>query len=126
MQSVLIVALGGAAGAASRHMVGMWAMRLMGTGFPWGTLAVNVIGSLAMGIFIELLALRFQGSNELRLLVATGFLGGFTTFSAFSLDVVTLWERGEGGIAAVYVLSSVIASVGALFLGLALVRSVLA
>ncbi len=126
MQSVLIVALGGAAGAASRHMVGMWAMRLMGTEFPWGTLAVNIVGSLVMGIFIELLALRFQGSNELRLLVATGFLGGFTTFSAFSLDVVTLWERGEAGLAAAYILASVIASIGALFLGLALVRSIFA
>ncbi len=126
MQSVLIVALGGAAGAASRHMVGMWAMRLMGTGFPWGTLTVNIAGSFAMGVFIEILALRFQGSNELRLLVATGFLGGFTTFSAYSLDAVTLWERGEAGLAAAYVVISVIASIGALFLGLALVRSVFA
>ena len=126
MQSVLIVALGGAAGAASRHIVGMWAMRLMGTGFPWGTLAVNIAGSFAMGVLIEMLALRLQASNELRLLIATGFLGGFTTFSAFSLDAVTLWERGEAGLAAGYILVSVVASIGALFLGLSLVRSIFA
>ncbi|MBL4756500.1 MAG: fluoride efflux transporter CrcB [Rhizobiales bacterium] len=124
MQSLLMVAIGGAAGAASRHLVGMWAMRFMGAGFPWGTLAVNVIGSFAMGIFIELLALRFQGSSALRLLVATGFLGGFTTFSAFSLDAVTLWERGEAGFAAIYILVSVLVSIAALFFGLYLVKSI--
>lgn len=126
MQSLLLVALGGAFGAASRHLVGLWALRMFGAGFPVGTLVVNVAGSLAMGILIELLALKFQGNSAMRLLIATGFLGGFTTFSAFSLDVATLWERGEGGLAALYIAVSVIASIGALFAGLYLARTALA
>jgi CrcB protein len=75
-----------------------------------------------MGLFIELLARRFEGSPELRLFIAIGILGGFTTFSSFSLDVVVLWERGELAIALSYVLASVILSIGALFLGLWLAR----
>jgi CrcB protein len=87
-------------------------------------MAINIAGSLAMGIFIEVLARRFGGaSNELRLFVATGILGGFTTFSAFSLDVAVLWERGAALYALGYVLVSVVGAILALFLGLWLVRS---
>src|SRR5690348_3380000 len=93
MQNLLLVAVGGGIGAALRHLVNMAAMRL-GTSFPWGTLVINIAGCFVMGVFIEVLARRFNASSELRLFVATGILGGFTTFSAFSLDFAVLWERG--------------------------------
>ena len=123
MYHLVIVAAGGAVGASLRHLTGLAAMRLLGVNFPWGTLAVNVVGSFAMGVFIELLARRFGASNELRLFVATGLLGGFTTFSAFSLDVAVLWERGAAGAAAGYVLVSVIGAILALFAGLWVART---
>lgn len=123
MNHLLIVAAGGAVGAGLRHLTGVAAMRWLGAGFPWGTLTVNILGCFLMGVFIELLAGRIQGSTELRLLIATGLLGGFTTFSAFSLDVAVLWERGEAGHAALYVAASVVFSILALFAGLALVRA---
>lgn len=123
MYHVLLVAIGGAIGASLRHLVGLWALRWFGSGFPWGTLAVNVIGSFAMGLMIELLARRLGASAELRLLVATGLLGGFTTFSAFSLDTIVLWERGEIGLAFTYVTASVVVAIAALFAGLMLGRS---
>ncbi|MCC2111757.1 MAG: fluoride efflux transporter CrcB [Hyphomicrobiales bacterium] len=125
MQHLLVVAAGGAAGAALRHLVNLWTLRALGPGFPWGTLTVNLLGSLMMGVFIELLALKFQGSTNLRLLVATGMLGGFTTFSAFSLDLVVMIERGATATAAAYIGTSVIGGVIGLFLGLRLVRMVL-
>jgi fluoride exporter len=124
MYHLLLVAVGGAVGASLRHLGNLAALRLLGPGFPWGTMAINIAGSLAMGIFIEVLARRFGGaSNELRLFVATGILGGFTTFSAFSLDVAVLWERGAALYALGYVLVSVVGAILALFLGLWLVRS---
>ncbi len=123
MYHLLIVAAGGAIGASMRHLVGLAAFRLMGPAFPWGTLAVNIVGSFAMGVFIELLARRFGASSELRLFVTTGLLGGFTTFSAFSLDVAVLWERGAQALAAGYVAASVAGAIAALFAGLMLVRS---
>jgi CrcB protein len=122
MKDIAIVAAGGAIGAALRHLTGLLMLRLAGAAFPWGTLTVNILGSFAMGLFIELLARRFGASNELRLLVATGVLGGFTTFSSFSLDVAILWERGMAPAAFAYVLASVIGSICALFAGLWLVR----
>ena len=123
MFNLVLVAIGGAIGASLRHLVNLAALRVVGAGFPWGTLAVNVVGSFAMGVFIELLARRFNASNELRLFVATGILGGFTTFSAFSLDFAVLWQRGEILPAFGYALGSVIISILALFLGLWLARS---
>jgi fluoride exporter len=123
MTHLLLVAAGGAFGAALRHLVNLGALRLMGPAFPWGTFIVNIIGSLLMGLFIGWLARRSGGSsNELRLLVATGFLGGFTTFSAFSLDFVTLWRDGSGGVAIAYAILSVLLSIFALFSGLSLMR----
>jgi len=124
MTNLLLVAAGGAIGASLRHLVGMASLRLWGASFPWGTLIVNIAGCFAMGVLIELIARRFNASMELRLFIATGILGGFTTFSAFSLDAVTLWERGASLAAATYVLASVIGSLAAVIAGLWLARAI--
>ncbi len=124
MKELALVAAGGAIGASLRHLVGGAMLRMAGMSFPWGTLTVNLVGSFLMGVFIELLARRFGASNELRLFVATGLLGGFTTFSAFSLDVAVLWERGASGPAAAYVVASMVGAVAALFAGLWIIRAV--
>lgn len=124
MNAILLVASGGAIGSVSRYLVGMLMTRIFGAAFPYGTLTVNIAGGFLMGLFIELLTRRFDGSSELRLFVAIGILGGFTTFSSFSLDVVLLWQRGAVASAAIYVLASVFLSIGALFLGLWLARAV--
>lgn len=124
MYNVLLVALGGGIGAALRHLSGVAALRLLGPAFPYGTMFVNVLGSFVMGVFIELLARRFGASPELRLFFATGVLGGFTTFSSFSLDTAFLYERGDLALAAVYVIGSVAVGIAALFAGLALVRAI--
>ena len=126
MVHFLLVALGGAIGAGFRHLVNVAALKILGAGFPWATLTVNLVGSFAMGVFIEVLTRRVGSSNELRLFVATGILGGFTTFSAFSLDAALLWERGEAGLAALYVGASVVLSLLAVAVGLALTRVMLA
>jgi fluoride exporter len=118
----LIVFLGGGIGAALRHGVNLLAARLLGITFPWGTLFVNVTGSLLMGLIAAYLAFKGDASQHARLLLTTGMLGGYTTFSAFSLDVALLYERGEVALAAGYVLASVVLAVGGLFAGLALVR----
>jgi CrcB protein len=124
MFNLFLVAIGGAIGASVRHLVNLASLRLIPLAFPWGTMAINIIGSLAMGIFVELLARRFNASNELRLFVATGILGGFTTFSAFSLDFAVLWQRGEMTPALLYAVGSVVLSILALFAGLWLARAV--
>ena len=126
MLHLAIVAAGGAIGASLRHLVGMLSLRLAGREFPWGTLAVNLVGCLAMGLFIGIAARRLGLSNELRLFVATGILGGFTTFSAFSLDAVLLWERHEHLLTALYVGGSVALAIAGLVLGLWIMRTALA
>jgi fluoride exporter len=123
MINVVLVATGGAIGSVLRHFCNLLALRWFGPNIPWGTIGVNILGSFAMGIFVELLARRFGGSNEVRLFVATGILGGFTTFSAFSLDFAVLAERGAMGQALAYALASVVLSILALFAGLWLVRT---
>jgi CrcB protein len=125
MLNVLLVALGGAVGSVCRYLVGVWTLRWFGPSFPWGTLAVNVIGCFAIGLLTEMIARRFDASAELRLLVVTGLIGGFTTFSAFSLDAISLYERGATAAAASYVLASVMVSFGAVVAGLALGRAML-
>ena len=125
MKFIAYAALGGAIGASGRYLVGLLAVRLFGLGFPYGTFIVNIVGALLMGVLIEALALRFQGSSELRTLLATGVLGGFTTFSAFSLEVATMIERDQWSIAALYAFLSVVLSVGALFAGLYCGRTLL-
>ncbi len=125
MQSTLLVFLGAGIGGALRHGVNVGCARACGMAFPWGTLTVNVVGSLAMGFIAGWLAFKTQAgwSQPVRLFLTTGILGGFTTFSAFSLDAVLLWERGAIGAAAAYVGVSVAASIAALVAGLALVRA---
>lgn len=123
MSHFLYVALGGAIGACLRHMINLVTLRMLGAHFPWGTLTANVLGSFAMGVFVELLVRRFDVSPEVRLFVTTGILGGFTTFSAYSLDVAVLWERGATVSAAVYAGTTVVLSIAALFAGLSLVRA---
>ena len=125
MRTIVLVFLGGGLGAALRHGVNMGCARLCGTAFPWGTFSVNILGSFIMGLIVAWFAFRSgEGHNQdLRLFLTTGVLGGFTTFSAFSLDSILLWERGEAGLAAGYAAASVALSIGALAAGLALVRA---
>jgi CrcB protein len=123
MIQALLVAAGGAIGSVLRYYVGQWSLRLMGPSFPWGTLTVNVVGCFVIGVFSELLMRRFNASVELRLLLVTGFLGGFTTFSAFSLDAITLFERGQIVAGSVYVAASIGLSMAAVASGLALMRA---
>ncbi|ACS56365.1 fluoride efflux transporter CrcB [Rhizobium leguminosarum bv. viciae] len=123
MIQALLVAVGGAIGSLLRYYVGQWALRLMGPAFPWGTLAVNVVGCFVIGVFAELIARKFNASVELRLLLITGFLGGFTTFSAFSLDAISLFERGEAVAGGIYIAASVGLSMAAVIAGLAVMRA---
>jgi CrcB protein len=118
----LIVFLGAGIGGALRHGVNVGAVRLFGYGFPFGTLIVNVAGSFLMGLFAGYFAFRPGIGQHVRLFLTTGILGGFTTFSAFSLDTALLVERHSYGMAAGYVVGSVAASISALFFGLALFR----
>ena len=122
--SLLQVAAGGALGASARYLVNISFMRALGPGFPWATLAANVAGSFLMGALVIWLARR--GGQSLAPFLMTGVLGGFTTFSAYSLDVATLWERGQAGAAAAYALGSVVLSVGALFAAMWMFRGWLA
>ncbi len=119
----LIVFLGGGLGAALRHGINIAAARFAGTGFPYGTLFINVAGSLAMGLIAEYFALKSGLPQHWRLFLTTGILGGFTTFSAFSLEAALLYERGQIAGAAIYVVASVVLAIGALFAGLAIVRA---
>ncbi len=120
MLSTLIqVAVGGAIGALARYLTGIAAIRIMGHGFPWGTLTVNVVGSFLMGILVVLLA---HFGNRSSPFLLTGVLGGFTTFSAFSLDALTMFERGQTGVAGAYVAASVVLSLGAIVAGVLIAR----
>lgn len=126
MNHLLLVVLGGGIGAGLRHLSATAALRIMGPNFPWGTFFVNVVGSLTMGLFIGWLVKRTGGSSqEIRLFFATGILGGFTTFSAFSLDAANLVERGANIAALSYVMGSVFISIFAVFIGLMISRTVL-
>jgi CrcB protein len=116
------VALGGALGASARYLTGIAAMRLMGPGFPWGTLTVNVVGSFLMGVLVVFLA--HKDATRLAPLLMTGILGGFTTFSAFSLDTMAMVERGQTTLAGFYVVASVLLSLGAIVLAMFLARGV--
>jgi CrcB protein len=122
MTGFLLVFLGGGFGAALRHGVNILAARWLGTGFPYATIIENVSGSLVMGLLAGYFAFKGDASQPMRLFLATGVLGGYTTFSAFSLDTALLWERDELALAAVYVIGSVALSIAGLVAGLALVR----
>lgn len=124
LSSLISVALGGACGASLRYLFGLGVIKLIGpTSFPVAILAVNILGSALMGAFVVIAAQR--GLTHLSPLVMTGLLGGFTTFSAFSLEAVTLYERGDVGLAALYILASVGLSILGLMVGVALARGAL-
>ena len=118
----VLVFIGGGLGASLRHAINVGCARACGINFPYGTFVINITGSLVMGIIAGYLALKGEASQPWRLFVMTGILGGYTTFSAFSLDAVTLYQRGEMGLALFYVLGSVVLSIAGLLAGLALVR----
>lgn len=120
---LVLVMIGGAAGAGLRFVVGQWTFANFGPGLPFGTWTVNIIGGLAMGLLAGFLARTSSGGEPLRLLLGVGVLGGFTTFSAFSLDLVTMIARGDAVLAAAYAVSSVAGSVVALYAGLMLARA---
>jgi CrcB protein len=120
--SYLLVFVGGGLGATLRHLINLTCARFMGTGFPWGTFIINISGSTVMGLIAGYLAFKGEASQPWRLFLMTGILGGYTTFSAYSLDAALLYERGELTLAAAYVIGSVVLSIAGLFGGLALVR----
>src|ERR1700704_3023871 len=118
----LLVFVGGGIGSTLRHIVHVVCPRFLGTNFPYHTFIINISGSTIMGLIAGYLAFRGEASQSWRLFLMTGILGGYTTFSAFSLDAALLYERGEIGLAALYVAGSVVLSIAGLFAGLALVR----
>lgn len=120
------VALGGALGALARYIVGIYAGRWFGTAFPWGTLIINVTGSFLIGALAEAFALRWDSAQATRILLVAGVCGGYTTFSTFSLDIVTLMNRGQLVAASAYAAVSVVLSVAALYAALHVIRFVLA
>jgi CrcB protein len=122
MSELLAVAAGGVTGAVARYLVYVAVAHLLGHGFPYATLIVNVVGSFAMGVLVEAMALFWNTSTEMRLFLTTGILGAFTTFSTFSLDFAVLYERRAFALCVVYTVASFVLSVGALFAGLLLVR----
>ncbi|MEX0838927.1 MAG: fluoride efflux transporter CrcB, partial [Parvibaculum sp.] len=118
MNSLFAVAAGGAIGASARYLFNLQALRLLGPNFPWGTFGVNIIGSMLMGFAAGAFALKYDLSPEMRSFLTTGVLGGFTTFSAFSIDTANMIERGDAALAGFYMFGSVAGAVGALFVGL--------
>jgi len=122
MINYVLVFIGGGLGSSLRHTINIFCSRCFGTGFPYGTFIINITGSTVMGLIAGYLAFKGEASQPWRLFLMTGVLGGYTTFSAFSLDAALLYERGEIGLALFYVLGSVAFSVMGLFAGLALVR----
>jgi CrcB protein len=125
MAMALWIAAGGALGSVARHLVNVASARVLGIEFPWGTLTVNVVGSFIMGAVISIMAMRWSASLEARAFLTTGILGGFTTFSAFSLDFATLVERRALDTAFYYAAGSVALSLAAIFAGLWFFRTLL-
>ena len=125
MKIILAVAAGGAIGAVARYLVMVLTGRLLGMGFPWGTLTVNVVGSFILGALVDIMALRWSVGQEMRAFLVVGVMGAFTTFSTFSLDVVTHAQRGEWAVTSIYVAASVALSIGGFLLGMATLRAVL-
>lgn len=119
----LIVFLGAGLGGAARYGVNVAALRLIGANFPWGTLAINIVGSFVMGMVAEYFAVKSGLPQQWRLFLTTGVLGGFTTFSAFSLETALLYERGEMLAAGLYMIGSAVLAVAGLFAGLAVIRA---
>lgn len=126
MKMMFYVAFGGALGSVARYLTAETFGRLFGSDFPWATLTVNIVGSTIMGLLAGAMAQVWDLPTELRLFLTTGILGGFTTFSTFSLDVASMVQRGDFTTAAVYLLSSLVIGIGGLFAGLYFVRMVTA
>ena len=124
MNGLLYVALGGALGASGRHLLGMMTLKTLGPDYPYGTMAANIIGGFLMGLLAGWLALKVSGGENLRLFLGVGLLGGFTTFSAFSLDAVLMYEKKAYGALMGYIGGSVVLSIGALIIGLILARKI--
>ena len=118
----VLVFIGGGIGSSLRHTINVLCARSIGTAFPYGTFIINITGSTVMGLIAGYLAFKGGASQPWRLFLMTGVLGGYTTFSAFSLDAALLYERGEIALSLFYVLGSVALSIAGLFAGLALVR----
>ncbi|WP_157216722.1 fluoride efflux transporter CrcB [Flavisphingomonas formosensis] len=123
MPPLLLVMLGGAIGAGFRYHVSTMALRFMGPGFPWGTWIINLLGGFLMGVLAGVLARSSEGGEQLRLFLGVGVLGGFTTFSAFSLETFNMLQRGEPVMAVAYAVSSVTGSVLMLIGGVYMVRA---
>ncbi len=126
MMGYLVVFVGAGVGGAIRHAMNIWVARQMGTHFPWHTFLINVSGSLVMGLVAGWFALKGGADGNTRLFLATGVLGGYTTFSAYSLDAVLLWERHEHLLSALYVGGSMVCAIAGLVIGLWIMRTALA
>jgi len=126
MKMLLSVAAGGAIGASGRYLVSVLVTRVAGHGFPYATFIENVLGCLLLGALVEFMALHWSPSQEMRAFLVIGVLGAFTTFSAFSLDAVSLFERGQLGLAGIYVAGSVVLSLAGFVAGMMALRAVLA
>ncbi|WP_407052101.1 fluoride efflux transporter CrcB [Methyloraptor flagellatus] len=122
MAAYIAVFFGAGLGGITRHAINLAVLRAFGAGFPYATMLINISGSLLMGLIAGYFAMRGEASQTLRLFLTTGILGGYTTFSAFSLDAGLLYERGQLQAAAAYVVGSVAVSLGGLFLGLFVIR----
>jgi CrcB protein len=123
-QLIIAVAVGGALGSVARYLVGVDSGKLFGVAFPWGTLIINIVGSFLIGALVESFALRWDLPQVWRVFLTVGICGGFTTFSTFSLDAYLLMDRGELWTSAVYIVASVVLSIGGLFAGLQLIRAI--
>ncbi|MDK1489302.1 fluoride efflux transporter CrcB [Sinorhizobium sp. 7-81] len=123
MFHILLVGAGGALGSVLRYLVGLWTLHRFGPAFPLGTLCVNVSGSFLIGFLTEFIMRKMGASAEMRVFLITGVLGGYTTFSAFSLDAITLLEHGQQTLGVAYIIASVTLSILAVFAGLALMRA---
>ncbi|MCM2293692.1 fluoride efflux transporter CrcB [Allorhizobium sp. BGMRC 0089] len=123
MKHVLFVAVGGGIGSVLRYWTGVIAVRLFGPFLPWGTFAVNIVGSFCIGLLAEMIARKFNASMDMRMFLVTGVMGGFTTFSSFSLDAISLAQRGDLAWSAAYVLGSVGLALCAVFAGLGVGRA---
>jgi fluoride exporter len=123
VNEAILVFLGGGVGAVLRHLVNIASARWIGTSFPWATMIENVSGSLALGLLAGLFAFKTDASQHLRLFLTTGLLGGYTTFSAFSLETIMLYQRGDLALAALNIGASILLAIGGLLAGLAFVRA---
>lgn len=126
MMGYLVVFVGAGVGGSIRHFMNIWVSHLLGTHFPYHTFVINIVGSLVMGLVAGWFIHRGDPDGHMRLFLATGILGGFTTFSAFSLDAVLLWDRHEPLLAALYVGGSVVLAIAGLLVGLWIMRTALA